>query len=349
MKSLSAIAKDLGVSVATVSYVYHGKWREKRIRPELAARVMRELELHRAGPDALGRQLQSGRTQTVGVLLPHLDQPYLLHLLAGIEERLGEADHMVLLGCAHWQWEQRQARLLERMLSRRVDAVLMDPRPAADLEALLMTTGERAKPPLVFVDNYLPQIPAARVLSDNRWGALEAVRTMIANGRRRIVFLGADPDVAALLDRFKGFRDAMDEAELPCIGAHILWRKGREQASLAELRSLLKGPDRPDALFATSLLRLFPVLEIMDELGLRHPNDVLLAGFDQPVESWGQDIVRRVITEPLLSVVQDATAIGKQAVELALASMAGENLRESVVLIRPALSWKHVGTANIEQ
>ncbi len=92
MKSLSAIAKELGVSVATVSYVYNGKWRENRIHPDLAERVRCKLEQERAAPNALGRQLQSGRTQTVGVLLPYLDQPYFLHLLTGIEDPLFESD-----------------------------------------------------------------------------------------------------------------------------------------------------------------------------------------------------------------------------------------------------------------
>ena len=140
MKSLSAIAKELGVSVATVSYVYNNKWRENRIHPDLAEKIRSKLKDERGAPDPLGRQLKFGRTQTVGLLLPHLDQPYFLKLLAGIEHRLGDSDYMILLGTAHWQQQARQVELAERMLARRVDALLMCPRPAEDLSEFVTST-----------------------------------------------------------------------------------------------------------------------------------------------------------------------------------------------------------------
>ena len=151
MKSLSAIARELGVSAATVSYVYNDKWRENRIHPDLAERVRRKLEEERGAPNPLGRQLQSGRTQTVGVLLPYLDQPYYLNLLAGIEQRLSESDYMVLLGVAHWQQQDRQVELAERMLARRVDALLMSPRPAQDLSDFVASVIRNGDQPLLFV------------------------------------------------------------------------------------------------------------------------------------------------------------------------------------------------------
>jgi len=130
MNSLSTLAIELGVSVATVSYVYNNKWRENRIPPDLAERIRRKLAQERVVPNPLGRQLKSGRTQTMGVLLPHLDQPYFLELLSGIENRLNASDYMLLLGSSHWQDQVRQVELAERMLARRVDALLMCPRPA---------------------------------------------------------------------------------------------------------------------------------------------------------------------------------------------------------------------------
>ena len=340
MKTLSAIAKELGVSVAAVSYVYHGKWREKRIHPDLAERVRRKLEEERAVPDALGRQLQSGRTQTVGVLLPHLDQHYFLNLLAGIERRLGQSDYMVLLGSAHGQREVRQVQLLERMLARRVDALVMCPYPAADLIDFVVSMSQGGDTPLVFVDNYLRQCPAGRVLSDNRWGAREAVRKMLAEGRRRILLVGGDSTVAAVHDRCLGYSDAMEEARLDGAKSLTVWGSPGEQTTLESLRGLLSSDDRPDAILTASFFRFFPVLKLLDELGLSHPADVLLAGFDQPSESWAQDTVRRVIREPLLTVVQAATEIGGTAVDLALAAIGGNDVMGQQRLIRPNLSWQ---------
>ena len=105
------------------------------------------------------------------------------------------------------------------------------------------------------------------------------------------------------------------------------------------MRSLLRGPRPPDAIFATSYFRLFPFLELLNELGLRHPHDVLLAGFDEPMETWEAEIVRNVIEEPLLVVHQDAAEMGRVAVNLALSAVDEAGVSKKQRLIRPILSW----------
>ncbi len=337
MKSLSAIAKELDVSVATVSYVYNDKWRENRIHPDLAERVRRKLEQERAAPNVLGRQLQSGRTQTMGVLLPYLDQPYFLHLLAGIEDPLFEADYMLVLGNAHWQREGRQLKLVQRMLEHRVDALLISPRPAPDLTTFLSTARDT---PLIFVDNYLPECPAGRVLSDNHWGAREAVRAMLARKRQRILFIGGDSAVAVLVQRYTGYCDALAEAGIEHAKELTLWRSDGEQTTLDTLRGLLSGHDRPDAIFATSFFHFLPVLRILEELQLNHPDDVLLAGFDEPMEHWPQTTVQSVIRQPLWTITQSANEIGAAAVEQALAAINGADVTEKQQLIKPVLTWQ---------
>jgi DNA-binding LacI/PurR family transcriptional regulator len=107
------------------------------------------------------------------------------------------------------------------------------------------------------------------------------------------------------------------------------------------VRSLLQGPGPPDAIFATSYFRLFPFLWLLNELGLRHPHDVLLAGFDEPVETWEAEIVRNVIEEPLLVVHQDAAEMGRIGVDLALSAVEEANVSKQQHPIRPILSWEH--------
>ncbi len=340
MKSLSAIAKELGVSVATVSYVYNNKWRENRIRPEVAQRVRAKLEEEHGVPDPLGQQLQSGRTKSVGVLLPHLEHSYFLKLLAGIERRLRESNYMLFLGIADSPETVRQVEVAERMLARRVDALLMCPRPAGGLDDFAESANQNGAPPIVFVDNYLPECRAARALSDNRWGAEQAVLRMLNAGRRRILFLGGNSTNEALCDRFQGYCDALDRTGQDRSERWTVWRDRGAQATQETLQSLFGSSDRPDAVFTTSFFQFLPVLKLLEELGLRHPDDVMLAGFDEPMESWADDTVRNVIREPLLSVIQAAVEMGKQAVDLTLAAIDGANVAGEHRLIRPVLSWQ---------
>lgn len=115
---------------------------------------------------------------------------------------------------------------------------------------------------------------------------------------------------------------------------------GLGAAALKALRSLLTSVDRPDAIFGASFLRFLPVLKVLDKLALTRPADVLLAGFDEPLESWTQDTVQRVIQEPLLMVVQAAAEIGVQAVAPALAAIDGQDAGRQQRLIRPVVSWQ---------
>ena len=71
------------------------------------------------------------------------------------------------------------------------------------------------------------------------------------------------------------------------------------------------------------------------------PMKRLLAGFDEPMETWAAEIVRNVIEEPLLVVHQDAAEMGRVAVDLALSSIDGADVTEQQRLIRPILSWEH--------
>jgi LacI family transcriptional regulator len=161
---------------------------------------------------------------------------------------------------------------------------------------------------------------------------------MLARQRRKLVFFGADPDITVLKDRFHGFCDALNEAELALPKSHVIWRAGREEAAIASLRRLLSGRNRPNGIFATSFLGFLPVLQLLDELGLRHPDDILLAGFDEPPESWAQGTVQRVIKQPLLTVVQSAAEMGRAAVEIALAARDNHELTLQQRLIRPTLN-----------
>ena len=113
-----------------------------------------------------------------------------------------------------------------------------------------------------------------------------------------------------------------------------------EESALMHVRRLLRSADPPDALFATSFHRFFPYLALLDEMGLAHPRDLLVASFDGPMEDWAADTLRRVIREPPLMVHQSAAEVGRIAVDVALAKINGTEVKEQERLVRPTLSWQ---------
>ncbi len=340
MKTLSDIAREMGVSKSTVSYIYHDKWRQKRISAELAERVLEKLRQEHAQPSMLGTQLRSGLTQTAGLLLPNLDQPYFLQLLAGLERRLGQENCMLFLGNVHRGAVLRQNEFLEAMMARSVDRVILSPVPAEGLLQLL--TGMRAREiPVICVNNYLPNTEFPFVVTDNVYGATRLIREVIATGRKRILFLGASPRVAVIADRLAGYKAALAEPGLKPPRNGILWREQLGEKFEDAVRTHLTSRSRPDAIFFDSLFLSRRIILMMHELGLKHPDDIMVCGFDYPVDLPRTDAFYETVLTPLLTVQQDARRMGMYAAELALHGRL-EATGESFVLLKPAFSWEEL-------
>ncbi len=280
MKSLAEIAKELDVSPSAVSFVYHGKWREQRISEGLAARIQKALDRGDCRPNALGTQLRSGRTMTVGVILPDLSRSFSLALLKGVEEELDKRGYLALLSNSCYGAKELSA--LSSILSRGVDGVIMT--PCVERENLLRLLGNgRGRIPTVFVDNQLPGSGVDSVSSDNEKAAMCAVERCVAEGGRRIAYLGSARRMSALDERFNGYAKALRKAGLP-VSKPLVRRTMRFAEGGAEaLESLWSRRQVPDALFVESFLYFAEGFRFLAGKGIKVSGDLLLTGFDDPV------------------------------------------------------------------
>jgi len=163
---------------------------------------------------------------------------------------------------------------------------------------------------------------------------------MLNQGRRRILFLGGNSTVAALPDRYRGYCDALNDTGVRRVKSLVVWRDTGDELALESVRCLFSRDKRPDAIFATGFFKFFPFLELLDDLGLNHQSDVLLAGFDEPMEGWARDVVHSVIQKPLWVVKQNAIEMGQAAVDLILMAINGAKIVKQQRLIQPVLSWQ---------
>lgn len=346
MKSLAEIAKEMGISRSTVSYVYSDKWREKRISAELANRILAKLRQENAMPNMISQQLRSGSTHTTGLLLPNLAQLHFLDLLSGVSKQLSQEGYMLFLGNPVQGHTSRQTDFLKAMVARSVDHVILSPLPDDGLTDMLDSI--RAKGvPVVFVNNYLKDYDVPFVVSDNRWGAKELVSHLLEEGRRRIMYVGMTPApvVSAFEDRLAGYLDAHAEAGLKPPKDGIIWRgdigQGDEKR-VQSMRDILSGRDRPDAIFFDSLFGCDFAILAMHELGIKHPDDVLISGFDYPAGIVDRSEFYEIALSPLMSIQQDARRMGLMAAELALqGTVAGSN--SDSIFLRPFLPWEQSG------
>ncbi len=308
--SIEDVAKLAGVSIATVS-------RSLRGLPDVAdatrGRVLAAAEELNYVASPFAARLASGRTATVGVVVPFVHRWYFAEVLSAVENVLGQAGFDLLLyNLGDEQGRQRFFKLMP--VRKRVDAIVIASLVLSDAEAAALH--ELGVPVgMVGVDRH--GVHSTRI--DDQEGARTAVRHLVQLGHRRIALIGGDTNDPMRFTpphhRRVGYLDALRAAgiaydpELEILGYFTV--DGGEAAT----RSLLELPRRPTAVFAESDEMAYGAIRAIRRAGLRVPQDVAVIGFDdhesaslldlstvrQPVAEQAEDLTARVldaITEP---------------------------------------------------
>lgn len=318
MTTLRDVANRAGVSIGSVSAVIN---RTAPVSAALRLRVMTAIDELGYAPDGVARSLKTGRTRTIGLVIPDITNPLFAALAAAIERTCDAAGYALVL-CATADDPEKELRALRLMRTQRADGlilVLSGVEPGnADAIRRLVTM------PAVLVDRTLRGLADFdSVTVDNRGAARLAVEHMIGCGHRRIGIVTGRPGISISTERFEGYREALAAAGIPlgddlaaCGDFHI-------ETALQATVTLLRLRPRPTAIFSTSNLTTIGVMRAIADQGLGCPQDVSVAGIDD--FEWSTAFSPR-----LTAVVQPVQAIGERAVECLLARLAGPPPAEPV-------------------
>ena len=275
-------------------------------------RVNRAIEALDYHPDSVARSLKVRRTNTVGVILPDITNPFYPEVMRGIEDVARRSGYCVLF-CDSNEDEEIERSYLSMLFSRRVDGVLIAPANPYAVRDRLM----RQRIPFVLYDRVPPNFPGAAVITDNFEASRQAVRYLIGLGHERIAIVITDPHLAAVVDRLDGFRQALMEAHLDVREDYF---RGANIADLSPQKGyqcgleLMQLPDPPTAIFCTNNRMTLGVMGALAELHVPCPDRVSLLGFDD--FDWALSASPRVTT-----VAQPTYEMGKRAMELLVQKM----------------------------
>ncbi|GAA0627854.1 LacI family DNA-binding transcriptional regulator [Streptomyces crystallinus] len=308
--TLEAVAAHAGVSRATASRVVNGG---AGVRPPLADKVRRAVEELGYVPNHAARTLVTRRTGAVAVIIPEpeiriFSDPFFSQQIRGISRELTAHDTQLVLLLVEGPGDYD--RIARYLAGGHVDGALAfslhtdDPLPAIARRTGTPTVyGGRPGWPTPPGERPVPYVDA-----DNRGGAREAVRHLLALGRTRIAHVAGPRDQTSATDRLDGFHDVLPDAapELVEEGAFTAESGARAMARLLDRR-----PDL-DAVFAANDLMASGALRVLRERGRRVPEDVALAGFD---DMRG---VAETTDPPLTTVRQDIEGMGRLMARLLL-------------------------------
>jgi LacI family transcriptional regulator len=313
------VARLAGVGTKTVSRVVNDI---PTVAPELAARVRQAADQLGYRPNLAASNLRrgDGRTNTVGLLIEDVGNPFSASVHRAVEGEAWQRGVMLLTGSLH-EDPVRERDLARSLIGRRVDGLIIAP---SDVDYRWVVAEQTAGTAFVFIDRIPTPLVADAIMSDNVGGAAAAVRHLIDGGRRRIAYLGDNIEIQTGAQRFAGYQQALAAAGLPAMPGIV--RHGLRTAAEARRAAveLLSGPDRPDAVFGSQNLVTIGVIEALHQLGLQH--DVALIGFD--------DFVLADTLQPGVTVIaQDTAGIGRLAAQRLFARIDGDRSVPEVVTV----------------
>jgi LacI family transcriptional regulator len=304
---LKDIARDLGVSVVTVSKVLRGS---ADIGETTRKRVLKRMKELNYQPNMMARGLASGRTYTIGLVVPDLVHPFFAEFAKSLSGVLRGSDRALILASSEEDpdVEQKEIRTL---LKRGVD-VLMIASCQANLRNFYELGDDRT--PYILFDRNFPHLAAHFVGSDDVLVGEMATKHLIEIGRKRIAHIGGR-NSSPSRDRLHGYRNALAAARLQMPESYVVSRERVEESGdevgFQLMQDLLKLEPRPDAVFCYNDLTAVGAIEATLQAGLRVPEDIAFIG-------CGNLRYANYLRVPLSSIDHGTDELGKMAGRLAL-------------------------------
>jgi LacI family transcriptional regulator len=295
------VAALAGVALKTVSRVVNG---EPGVSPELESKVRRAIEQLNYRRDANAATLRrlGRKTQTIGLVLEDVSNPFSSELHRAVEDAARERGVLVFAGSCD-EDPDRERELIGSFRERRVDGIIVVP---ASHDHTYLYEERRAGTALVFVDRPASHLDADSVVSDNLGGAAQAVSHLLRHGHGRIGFLGDLLSISTAADRLRGYTEAIASTGIRLDEDLIRTELRDPDAAARAIDELLGLPEPPTAFFTGQNLLTIGGVHALRQA--RREREVALIGFD--------DLPLADMLDPAISVVaQDPQAIGRAAAD----------------------------------
>lgn len=335
MATMADVAARAGVSVATVSRALSG--RETVVRGSTLARVRQAAEELGYHPNRLGRNMRSGSTRIIGLVIGDIGNPFFTAVARGVED-VAQANGYSLVLTNTDEAPAREAASLGILAAERASGIIV---ASTDQTTAAIRRVQAAGIQLVAIDRRISGARVDSVTLDNVRAAFEAAGHLLDLGHTRIALVGGLEGASTARDRLRGYRSAHEARHVAIDEALIQAGNFRESGGVAATERLLQLATRPTAILAVDHQATTGVMRTLRRAGLRIPADVSIVGFDDPPDGE--------LLEPPLTVIEQPTyEIGATAAQLLLRRLAEPSLpvREVVLTGRLIVRSSTAAPAN---
>ncbi len=301
------IAKDLGVSVITVSKVFRN---HPDVGDETRERVLARAKELDYRPNLAARSLVTGRSYLVGLVVPDLLHPFFAEIAKSLSDVLRENGYYLIVSSSE-EDPNLEEQEINQLLARRLDTLIIAScRTTVDLFFRI----EKQKTPYVLIDRSLPGLSANFVGVDDEAVGLLATGHLINIGCKKIAHIRG-PETSPSIRRMEGYKRALVQASLKSIDDYIITERkgdvGTKQRGAEAMSQLLSLKPRPDGVFCFNDPLAMGAMNYALDQGLRIPEDIAVIGCG----NLHYDDSLRV---PLSSIDQHSRRIGEEAARITL-------------------------------
>jgi len=321
------IARMLNISASTVSRALSGNPRISRSTRDKVKKLAEKLNYQ---PNVVATNLRTGKSKTIGIVVPHINRNFFSNVIGGIEEAANNAGYRVIITQTYELYE-KEVESIKALMNARVDGILVSVSggtKAYDHFDLIKKRGI----PLLFFDRTIDEIETSRVMIDDFRGAHKAVKHLIDEGFKNIAHFAGPQHINIYKRRWMGYQEALKEGGLLCEKKILFIDNLTEEKGWKAAEKLIKLKRKPDAIFSASDISALGAIKYLKENGYGIPEDMAIVGFsNEPFTS---------IMEPgLTSVEQKGYLIGVSVANLLFEEIlqSGGKERFKKVIIEPEL------------
>ena len=322
MATIRDVAREAGVSIATVSRVFN---KSTLVSEETAKRVMQVADRFDYWPNSAAQSLTTNRSNTLGVLLPDLFGEFYSEVIRGIDSLARRASYQVMLSSSHA--DNEEILTAARSMLGRIDGLLM----MAPEDASADTVNQiRKRIPLVLLNPAADSAENCSVSTDNFSGAREAVNHLLKLGHRRIAMVAGPPGNVDANERLRGFHQALSDAGQDPGEALVVQGDFRESSGFSAGIELMGSVPRPSAVFVANDSMAVGLLAALEGLNVDVPGDLGVVGFD--------DVgIAGYLRPPLTTVHIDPFALGLRAAQMMVNEIQSPEKGTSHHILLPAV------------
>ena len=310
MATIKDVAKEAGVSVATVSRVINKSPKASTASIEAVTKAMTKLGYR---PNANARALVSQSTQTVGVLVADVSDPFFGTMVKAADSiAKTEGKHLLVCNGYHYAKEEKEA--IELLINSRCESLIIHSKALSDQDLIQFANEVKG---MVIINRHIPELADRCISLDNRKGAYLATEFLIRHGHTKIAHIASSHEIEDSDERIEGYLSAMRDNGLETPKSYIEYGEPDSEGGEMATRNLLTKSVNFTAVVAYNDYMAAGAISVFEENGIKVPQEVSIVGFDD-------GLIAKYVHPKLTTIRYPIQLMAERAARLSLELAKGE-------------------------